>query len=122
MSRFIFFGLGLIFECLDLHFGLWTHILGFELIFGCLNLYFGCPDGRAAGRVGSGRAGSAGSGGRPGRESSAFGEKNILGICIRKKKVLFIFLDSELGVFFYKKDARRKMLHFRGTIAPRSLI
>ena len=58
MSAFIFWVLDLYFECLDLYFGFWTYILGFELIFECLdlyfeclNLYFGCP-----GPVGSGRS------------------------------------------------------------------
>ena len=56
--------------------------------------------------VGSGRSG--GSGGRPGRVSSTFGEKSILGICIRKKvSIVYIFGFWTWGIFTKKTRAEK---------------
>ena len=101
----IFRCLDLFLRCLDLYFifwtyiltvwtyilGFWTYILGFGLIFGCLDLLFRCLNlyFRSPGRVGS--VGSGGSGGQPGRVSSTFEGKSILGICIEKKEALIIY-------------------------------
>ena len=99
-------GFGLIFFGFwTYNFGFWTYILGFELIFwvsgpifwvldsyfGCLDLYFGCPGGRA--------------GGRPGRVSSTFRGKSILGICILKKWILYISSNADFGIFLQKRRA-----------------
>ena len=127
--------LELYFGCLDLYFvsrtyiltvwtyifDFWTYISGFGLIFLVLDSYLGVWTSNLGVwtytlgvRVGSGgSAGSAGSGGRPGRVSSTFGEKSILGICIRKKQVLTILLDSELGVFLQKRRAPKNAAFWR---------
>ena len=73
--------LDLYFDCLDLYSGLWTYILGSDLI--CLGLW----TYTSGVRVGSDQIERVRRVGRPGRVSSTFGEKSILGICIRKKKV-----------------------------------
>ena len=62
----IFLVLNSYFGCLDLYFGFWTHILG---------VWTYTLGVRADGRAG----------GRPGRVSSTFRGKSILGICILKK-------------------------------------
>ena len=112
----IFGRLDLFFRCLDLYFmfrtyiltvwtyilGFWTYTLGFELIFCVLNLYFGCLN------LYFGYSGRVGSGGRPGRESSTFGEKSILGICIWKKVTVDYIIEFWTWGNFTKKTRAEK--------------
>ena len=141
--------LDLFVRCTDLYLGfqtyilsVWTYILGFwihifvvGLIFCVLNLYFGvwtCILGVwtytlgvrvGSGRVGSGpAAGLAGSGGRVGWVQH-LGENPFLESVSEKKKNKYWLYYCILNLgYFYKKDARRKMLHFGVLHAPRSLI
>ena len=128
-SRTYILGLGLIFwlyglifcfldsyfDCLDLYFGFWTYIWVSGLLIWVSELILRVSGSGRVGRVGS--AGSAGSGGRPGRVSSTFGGKSILGICVRKKYILTILLNSELGVFLQKRRAPTNAAFWRAACA-----
>ena len=120
----VFWVLNLYFECLDLYFGFWTYIwvsglvtLVSELI---LRVFGSGRDGRV------GRVGRVGRIGRVGRAAGS-GEFNIWGkthfgnLYPEKSRYWLYYWILNLG-YFYKKDARRKMLHFGVLHAPRSLI
>ena len=64
----------------------------------------------------SGRAG-----GRPGRVTETFGERINFGNMYSEKTEYCMYHYTLLLEYFYKKDARQTMLHFRGGIALRSL-
>ena len=92
----IFLVFGLIFWVYGLIFGVWTCTLGvWTYTLGV--------------RVGSGQPGGrVGSGGRPGRVSSAFGEKTILGICIRKRVTIAYIIEFWTWGIFTKKTRAEK--------------
>ena len=112
----IFWLYGLIFGVLDSYLCVWAYIWVSGLIFWMSGLIFWVSE--LILRVsGSGRVGrAAGSG-----EFSIWGKTHFGNLYPKKNNYWLYYWILNLG-YFYKKDARRKMLHFGVLHAPRSLI